>query len=154
MQAWPRWHFSEKKTVIRSQDALLRHAQEFFLAHMVGLYHWDQVQVAAPERAQPIPSNIGGRERRKLMEAREGRGRFLEQARLVFPLPVPAAEWEILIYSSVERPPIGEVVLRDANRGGQVLVEGPLDPSTWTKIGNLIKERASHQRKHHEQHFG
>ena len=132
--------------MIRSQDALLRHAQEFFLGHMVGLYHWDQVQVAAPEVVEAIPSNVDFRERRKLMEKREGRGRFREQARLLFPLPIAAARWEILIYSSVERPPLGEVMLRDYERGGRVLVEGPLDPATWVKIGEFIKT-ASHQRK-------
>lgn len=122
--------------MIRSHDALLRHAQEFFLREMVGLYHWDQVGVAAPELAEVIPPNASYRERRRLMEAREGRGRYLEQARLIFPLPAAAAIWEILIYSSVERPPLGTVILRS---DGRVLVEGPLDPMTWEKIGNLIK---------------
>jgi hypothetical protein len=132
--------------MIRSQDALLRHAQEFFLAHMVGLYHWDQVQVAAPQAIEPIPSNASFRERRKLMEAREGRGRFREEARLLFPLPIAAARWEILIYSSAERPPLGEVMLRDFERS-QLLVDGPLDPTTWRLIGLRIREETAHQRR-------
>lgn len=132
--------------MIRSQDALLRHAKEFFLRDMVGLYHWDQVQVAAPEISEPIPSNAPHKERKRLMELREGRGRYLEQARLIFPLPVGTADWEILIYSSLERPPLGEVMLRDFQRQA-VLVDGPLDPSTWLLIGNRIKEQLSHQRR-------
>lgn len=125
--------------MIRSQDALLRHAQEFFLAHMVGIYHWDQVQVAAPDLAPTIPSNASRIDRRRMMDERAGRGKYLEQARLIFPLPVGTADWEILIYSSLERPPLGEVMLRDSQRN-QVLVDGPLDPTTWALIGNRIKE--------------
>lgn len=127
--------------MIRSHDALLRHAQEFFLRDLVGLYHWDQVRVAAPEKAENIPPNVSRMERRKQMEAREGRGRYLEQARMIFPLPETAARWEILIYSSMERPPLGEVVLRDYERGA-VVVEGPLDPATWARMGATIKEAA------------
>lgn len=132
--------------MIRPHDALLRHAQDFFLRDMVGLYIWDQVLVAPPDRAEPIPTNASRLERRKLMAEREGRGRYLEQVRLIFPLPQSAAIWEILIYSSMERPPIGEVTLRDYERG-QSVVTGPLDPATWEKIGNWIKSDTSHQRK-------
>lgn len=127
--------------MIRPHDALLRHAQEFFLRDLVGLYVWDQVRVAAPERAEPIAPNVSKMERRKLMQEREGRGRYLEQARMIFPLPETAARWEILVYSPMERPPIGEVTLRDYERG-QVLVDGPLDPSTWSIIGLRIREAA------------
>ncbi len=125
--------------MIRSHDALLRHAQEFFLQDLVGLYVWDQVLVAAPERADPIPPNVARMERRKLMEEREGRGKDLEQVRLLFPLPASAARWEILIYSSMERPPLGELVLRDPERS-IALVEGPLDPSTWAAVGRWIRD--------------
>lgn len=132
--------------MIRSRDALLRHAQEFFLQEMVGLYVWDQVQVAAPVAVDPIPPNVSRIERRRMSEDREGRGRYVEQARLVFPLPAQTAQWEILIWSSMERPPLGEVMLRDYERAEPV-VSGALDPATWVKIGNWIKSAHSHQRK-------
>lgn len=123
--------------MIRSDSALLRHAQDFFLSDLVGLYTWDMVKVAPPEARPGIPPNVDYRERRKQMESRVGMGRNLEQARIVF------KPWELLIYSSNERPPLGEVSLREAdNINGSVLVSGPIDAATWAKIGNWI--RSSH----------
>lgn len=132
--------------MIRPHDALLRHAQDFFLRDLVGLYVWDQVLVAPPEKAEVIPPNASRLDRRRAMEQREGRGRYLEQARVIFPLPQALARWEILIYSSMERPPLGEVMLRDYDRGVPV-VAGVLDPATWDQIGNWIKSETSHQRR-------
>ena len=119
--------------MIRSDSALLRHIQDFFLSDLVGLYRWDRVQIAAPERREAIPPNIGFRERRKMMEQREGLGRYLEQARVRFD------PWEILVYSSMERPPLGEVVLR-VFHDGTPLITGPLDPATWNKIGEYLRQ--------------
>lgn len=123
--------------MIRSQTALLRHAQDFFNSDLVGLYSWDRVQIAQPERMPPIPPNAEFRERRKQMQEREGRGKYLEQVRLLF------KPWEILIYSSMERPPLGEVVLRDFDTT-EILVSGALDPATWAEIGKWIR---SHQQR-------
>jgi hypothetical protein len=125
--------------MIRSDAALLRHAQDFFLSDLVGLYSWDGVKIAAPELRPPIPPNVDYRERRKQMEARIGMGKYVEQSRICF------KPWELLIYSANERPPLGEVALRDFDRG-EVLLSGPLDPVTWRKIGNWIRTN-SHQRK-------
>jgi len=132
--------------MIHPHDALLRHAKDFFLQQMVGLFVWDQVLVAAPERVEAIAPNVSRIERRRLMQEREGRGRYHEMARMIFPLPKTAARWEILIYSSMEKPPLGEVMLRDYERSLAV-VAGPLDPATWVKIGNWIKSNELHQRK-------
>lgn len=131
--------------MIRSDSALLRHAQDFFLSDLVGIYSWDQVKIAPPEVRPGIPPNVDYRERRKQMDARAGMGRNFEQARIVF------SPWELLIYSSNERPPLGEVSLREAGDiNGGVLVSGPIDAATWRKIGNWIRTN-SHQRKsHHE----
>jgi len=123
--------------MIRSHSALLRHAQDFFAAELVGLYRWDRVTIAEPERMPAIPSNAEYRDRRRMMEEREGRGKYLEQVRILF------KPWEILVYSSMERPPLGEVLLRDFD-STQTLVEGPLDSATWSKIGNWIR---SHQQR-------
>lgn len=119
--------------MIRSDSALLRHIQDFFLSDLVGLYRWDRVLIAAPERREAIPANIGFRERRRKMEEREGLGRYLEQARVCF------KPWELIVYSSMERPPLGEVVLRDLN-DAVPLVSGPLDPATWGKIGEYLRQ--------------
>lgn len=126
--------------MIRSDSALLRHAQDFFLSDLVGLYSWGDVKVAPPEERPGIPPNVDYRERRKQMEARAGMGRHIEQARIVF------KPWELLIYSSNERPPLGEVTLREADINGGVLVSGPIDAVTWKKIGERIKE--SHHGRH------
>jgi len=126
--------------MIRSDAALLRHAQDFFLSDLVGLYSWGDVKIAPPEERPGIPPNVDYRERRKQMEARMGMGRHVEQARIVF------KPWELLIYSSNERPPLGEVSLREADINGGVLVSGPLDASTWKLIALRIRETL-HQRK-------
>jgi hypothetical protein len=123
--------------MIRSDSALLRHAQDFFLSDLVGLYTWGDVRIAPPEVRPGIPPNVDYRERRRQMESRVGMGRNVEQARIVF------KPWELLIYSSNERPPLGEVSLREAdNINGGVLVSGPIDAATWKKIGEWI--RSSH----------
>jgi len=127
--------------MIRSDSALLRHAQDFFLSDLVGLYSWGDVQIAPPEVRPGIPPNVDYRERRRQMESRVGMGRNVEQARIVF------KPWELLIYSSNERPPLGEVSLREAdNINGGVLVSGPIDAATWKRIGEWIRAN-SHQRK-------
>lgn len=120
--------------MIRSQTALIRMAQDFFRSDLVGLYHWDHVQLAEPELRPPVSANLNHRDRRTAMEAREGKGKYLEQERLVF------RPWEILIYSSAERGPLGELILRGAGSiDSPVLVAGPLDPATWSKIGAYIR---------------
>lgn len=126
--------------MIRSDAALLRHAQDFFLANLVGVYSWGDVRIAPPELREAIPANIDYRKRRQMMEARAGLGRYVEQARICF------EPWELLIYSSVERPPLGEVALRNYDTG-ELLIDGPLDSSTWRLIGLRIREETAHQRK-------
>lgn len=125
--------------MIRTQMALLRHAQDFFNSDLVGLYRWDRVAIDPPEKRQALAPNLPPVERRKQMEAREGGGKYVERERLRF------GDWEILLYSAQERGPLGEVTLRQAG-GVEVrdLVTGPLDPATWRKIGDYI---LAHQRK-------
>ena len=126
--------------MIRSEAALLRHAQDFFLSDLVGLYSWGDVNIAPPEVRPGIPPNVDYRERRKQMEARIGMGKYYEQVRICF------KPWELLIYSSNERPPLGEVTLREFD-SSQVLVDGPLDAATWKLIALRIREDPLHQRK-------
>lgn len=126
--------------MIRSSGALLRHAQDFFLSDLVGLYSWGDVKIAPQEERPGIPPNVDYRERRKQMEARAGMGRHIEQARIVF------KPWELLIYSSNERPPLGEVALRIFDTG-ELLIDGPLDATTWKLIALRIREETRHQRK-------
>jgi hypothetical protein len=125
--------------MIRSDAALLRHAQDFFLSDLVGLYSWGDVNIAPPEVRPGIPPNVDYRERRKQMEARIGMGKYVEQVRICF------KPWELLIYSSNERPPLGEVTLRDFETS-EALVGGPLDAATWAKISNRIRSSHGHRR--------
>jgi hypothetical protein len=115
--------------MIRSHRALLRHGQEFFLRHMVGVYDWGDVLVDAPD----------------LMPAAERRdagvGKFRERERLVF------GPWEILISSSHDKPPLGEVSLRQTEWSTGVLVVGPLDPETWSRIATHIRNASHSNRK-------
>lgn len=124
--------------MIRSHMALLRHAQDFFRSDLVGLYSWDAVKIGERELQEPLPPNLAYRDRKRAMEAREGRGKHKEQERLIF------QPWEILMYSANERPPCGQVTLREFDTAA-TLVTGPLDAATWSKIGNWI--RSHHQRK-------
>lgn len=125
--------------MIRTSAVLLRMAQEFFRTDLVGLYSWDRdVRIAAPERRPPILPDLPFRDRRAAMVEREGKGKWLEQERIKF------GPWEILIYSATEKGPLGEVSLRDFESARELL-SGPLDPSTWAKIGEWIRQ--SHQRK-------
>jgi hypothetical protein len=126
--------------MIRTQFALLRHAQDFFNSDLVGLYRWDRITIDPPERRAALVPNLPPTERRKQMEAREGGGKYVERERLRF------GPWEILLYSTQERGPLGEVTLRNTGGVGiEDLVTGPLDPATWKKIGEHI--RTAHQRK-------
>lgn len=122
--------------MIDSQTALLRHAQDFFASDLVGLYRWDRVRIGEPERRPGIPPNVDYRERRRQMEERQGLGKYVEQVRLLF------KPWEILIYSSMEKPPLGEVLLRDYD-STEIMVSGPLDPLTWAEIGKWIRTNNS-----------
>lgn len=107
--------------MIRPHAALLRHAQDFFRSDMVGLYSWDHVKIGDLDR---VPSDKR-RERHQ--------GKYFEQARLLF------GRWEILMYSSNEKPPLGEVQLRENQVGGEVYVSGPLDAATWGDIAKRIR---------------
>ncbi len=107
--------------MIHPHEALLRHAQDFFRSDLIGLYRWDNVQIGDLD---PVPSE-NRRERHQ--------GRYYEQARLVF------GPWEILLYSSTEKPPLGEVQLRDNAVGGAVHVSGSLDAATWGQIAKRIR---------------
>lgn len=122
--------------MIRTRAMLLRQVQEFFHGHLVGLYSFDKVKIAPPELREPISDMVAPKDRRRMRAEREGLGKFKEQERLTFGL------WEILIYSAAERPPVGELQLR---MDGMELVKGALDPVTWQKIGERI--RNAHQRK-------
>lgn len=125
--------------MIHAESALLRHAQDFFLSDLVGLFSWDHVRIGPPELRPVIPPNADRKTRRREMEAREGMGKYLEQVRVQF------RPWELLIYSSMERGPLGEVSLREFDSGREVVV-GPLDSATWHKIGVWIRNN-SHQRR-------
>lgn len=115
--------------MIRSHRALLRQAQAFFLSDMVGVFDWGEVQVAPPELMPP-------EQRRDA-----GVGKFREMERLSF------GPWEILLCSSHEKPPLGEVSLREGGFSAGPLIVGPLDPATWRRIGEYIRSVTSHQRK-------
>jgi hypothetical protein len=128
--------------VIRSQTALLRHAQDFFLSDLVGYYSFEDTKIAAPEMREPIPADLDYRKRRAEMEKRQGLGKYVEQARISF------KPWELLIYSSMEKPPVGWVALRKNEFGADLveIISGPLDPATWRQIGEAIRGAHRHRR--------
>ena len=120
--------------MIRPHESLLRHAQDFFRSDLLGIYSWDQVRIAAPEKPPTIAAEAPLKARRDEQYRREGR--YVGVARLIF------GPWEILIYSPNEKPPLGEVLLRPNEIGGETLVSGPIDAATWAAIGKRIRSES------------
>jgi hypothetical protein len=108
--------------MIRSHSALMRMAQDFFARELAGRYAFDNnVKLRDPEL-------VPDKQRRE-----ERQGRYRECVWLSF------GPWEIGIFSSQEKPPLGELILRGNEIGAADVVSGPLDPATWSKIASEIK---------------
>lgn len=121
--------------MIRAHSALMRMAREFFARELVGLYSFD-TNVRLRD-AEMVPD----KERRE-----ERQGKYRECVWLSF------SPWEIGIFSSQEKPPLGQLTLRRDGIDGEVLVDGPLDPAIWDKVASVIRSGMQHQRKIENEH--
>lgn len=116
--------------MIRAQLALTRQAQDMFRAHLVGVIGWEEVAFSPRNKRQVVPmASLSRLERRRIREDRP-EGKFEQEVCLRFGV------WEIRIQSPTDHPPLGCVTLT-----GDTTIKGPLDPATWDKIGQHIKQK-------------
>lgn len=113
--------------MIRPLAALTRQAQEFFHTELVGIFRWDDVEFAPPEKQEKPEPEINTRGRRVRPERPEGK--FHATVRMEFGI------WRLMIDGPTERPPLGWLTLE-----GHETIEGPLDAATWRRFAVHIKE--------------
>lgn len=114
--------------MIRPLAALTRQAQEFFHTHLVGIYAWDEVSFAPPEKQDKPASFINARGRRQRTERPEGKFHAIVQMEFGI--------WRLTIEGPVEHPPLGWLKLE-----AHEILEGPLDAATWRRFAEHIKEK-------------
>lgn len=122
--------------MIRVHDALIRQAREFFAAYLATAYPWSAVRV------MPIEENpeIEGRRMTFANNKVPADSRYREMVRLLF------NPWELVLVSSNEHPPLGEISLRGDTM--QVIVSGPIAPETWDKVAGEILKTSKPARKY------
>lgn len=114
--------------MIRERAALTRQAQDFFHRHLVGLYSWDDVEFRPAEARAKIEPTINKRGRRIRPDGQQGK--FHDLVEMEFGL------WRLKIEGPEEHPPLGWLTLEAGD-----IVEGPLDPATWQKFAEHIKQK-------------
>jgi hypothetical protein len=121
-----------RDAMIRANLALTRQAQDFFRRHLVGIYRWDDV-VFLPKERNDLPEIIvTARGRRRRTERAEGKFHAIVQMQF----PGRDGIWQIRIEGPNEHPPLGWIEL-----DGPDIIDGPLDSSTWDRIGEFIKKK-------------
>jgi hypothetical protein len=103
---------------------LSRHIQIFFETELCGLFRFDQIEFLEPEDA-PRPPGMSVLRRPPFGKHREI-------------VAVQFGAYNLSVCSPNEAPPLGEIVLtiRDGHTE-----RGPLDETTWKKIGEFIRTR-------------
>jgi hypothetical protein len=104
----------------RARAALFRHLQIFFETHLRGIHRYDEFAPYVAQDAEPEP----GKRRwahGKLKEIVEGR----------------FGDYEILLASPLEVPPLGRVSLRAVDGGFNI--SGPIDSATFDRMGEAIR---------------
>lgn len=99
-------------------------ARGFFEREIPGIYSWDDVEKRPAEPSDPDPETGKVNPREK----------FKERVVLVFD------EFRLEVDTCQQVPPLGSVKLFTDN---ELRADGPLDVSTWAKIGSAIRERCN-----------
>lgn len=122
---------------MRPGAALARQAREFFFANLVGVYNWDNVKISPPEEH---PEHDGRR-----VLTRDSKiladSKHREMVRIVF------RPWELLISSSEEHPPCGQIVLRFGDVAPLEVVSGPIDQETWLRVRAAILDNQTRNQR-------
>lgn len=109
--------------MIRARNALSRQAQEFFHSHLLGLYRWDDVDHS--------PAQDVVKERGKPWEA----GKTHDTVEMRF------GPFALTVAGPFEAPPCGSILIET----GRDKFEGPLDPATWDKVAQFVKDHDSEE---------
>jgi hypothetical protein len=109
---------------MNGRAGLFRQLQVFFETELCGLYRWDQVAHFAAQRSDKIEG-----------ERPNAFGKLKEIVGVRFD------NYDLTVFSPNEDPPLGWAMLNYPND----VIEGPLDQSTWARIGAFI--RSQKQRK-------
>lgn len=96
--------------------------------HLVGLYSWEEVEFKAREKTQKPEATFNSRGRRRRAERPEGK--YLAKVEMEFGI------WRLTVEGPGDDHPTGWLTLESGD-----VVEGPLDPSTWTRFADHIKQR-------------
>ena len=106
--------------MISARHAMLRQAQEYFHALLLGVVKWDDVRV---DRAVPLPPIRGHRDQgatRDLVVA------WFDNFRLELASPFEDEEW-----------PLGRISITH----GPWSISGPMDARTWERVAEFVKEQ-------------
>jgi len=106
--------------MISARLALLRQAQEYFHAYLLGVIDWDDVRV---DKAIPVPAVKGNRDQGKVKD-------------LVI-AHFNGFQMELMGPFEDEQWPLGKVKVTR----GAVSAHGPLDAMTWVRIAKFIKDQ-------------
>lgn len=118
---------------IRQRSALHRQVQMFFHEHLVGVYSWEDVQT---RRAEPVKRETKPNGTPLPFEA----GKFRDKVEIYF------GPFDLVALGPYEddRHPCG--LIRCSTPRGSC--EGPLDATTWQKIGDFIKQNKQEEVDH------
>lgn len=111
-----------KRPRVNARHQLFRHAQLFFEQELRGIFSISDAQVSDQIPADPPePGKLAAQF-----------GRWKEIVELSF------GGYCITVSSPHETPPLGRVSLR---HGTNTVIEGPIDHTTWKKIGEHIRNQ-------------
>lgn len=111
---------------ISARGRLMGQARTFFESELRGLFNWDAVGHQQAEPSEPLPPSRG-----HPRGCRNPLGKYSEIVAVTF------GDFELELQSPEEAPPLGLVTLTHRNA---VAHEGPLDQSTWARMGSFIRE--------------
>lgn len=105
---------------MRARAALYRHLQTFFETQTRGIFSYDDAMPFPAQKADQV----------------DGKRRFAF-GKIKEIVEVRFGEYEMIIASPNEAPPLGKIKLRYP--GGEVF--GPMDCQTWNRAGEIIRQQ-------------
>lgn len=109
---------------MNGRAGLFRQLQQFFETELCGVYRWDGVAHFPAEKTNRVEG-----------ERPNAFGKLKEIVAVRF------GDYDLTVFSPNEDPPLGWAMLNYPNGA----VEGPLDQTTWARIGAFIRSQT--QRK-------